>query len=95
MADPVDLSKDFTDDDLLGIARRVANNATQWAEIEHRALVGYSHYYREHIIRAAHEMLRTVALHERQRGGRDTSSLVGTHYTPKDTDTPDTGWGEC
>jgi len=81
MTSPIDTAKDFTDDDLQGIAHRVANNATQSAEIEHRVLVGYSHYYREHIYTAALEMLRTVALHERQRAGRDHSTLVPTHLS--------------
>lgn len=81
MTNSVDTSKDFTDDDLQGIARRVANNATQSAEIEHRALVGYGHYYQEHIYVAALEMLRTVAMHERQRAGRDHSTLVPTHFS--------------
>jgi hypothetical protein len=86
MSTPIDPRKDFTDDDLQGAARRVANNATQNAEIEHRALTGYSHYYREHIVAAALEMLRTVALHERQRAGRDTSSLFPTHYNERSDD---------
>ncbi len=80
MAD-VDTSKDFVDDDLQGIARRVANNAISSAEISDPAAVYCGHLFRDHIYRSALEMLRTVALHERQRGGRDTSTLVPTHYT--------------
>lgn len=77
---PVDTAKDFTDDDLVGMARRIANNGLQSAEIATPALVGYGHYYREHIERAALEILRAVALHERQRANRDTSSLVPTQW---------------
>ena len=77
----VDTSKDFVDDDLQGIARRVANNAVSAAEIENPAAVYCGHLFRDHIYNAALEMLRTVALHERQRGGRDASTLVPTHYS--------------
>lgn len=79
----VDTSKDFVDDDLQGIARRIANNAIQSAEISHKAAVYSGHLFREHIYTEALAMLRTVALHERQRAGRDTSTLVPTHYNER------------
>lgn len=80
MTNKVDTSKDFTDDDLQGIARRVANNAVQSAESADRAAVYCGHLFRDHVYASALEMLRTVALHERQRAGRDTASLKATHF---------------
>jgi len=80
MGKPIDLARDFTDDDLAGMARRIANNGIQSAEISTPEIIGYGHYYREHVELAALEILRAVALHERQRGERDTSTLVPTHY---------------
>lgn len=77
----VDTSKDFVDGDLQGIARRVANNAISSAEVSDRAAVYCGHLFRDHIYNAALEMLRTVAMHERQRAGRDTSTLRPTHFS--------------
>lgn len=81
MTQPIDQAKDFTDDDIQGIAHRVANNAVQSAEIADKAAVYCSHLFREHIYAAALEMLRTVALHERQRAQRETATLVPTHFS--------------
>lgn len=79
----VDTSQDFVDDDLQGIARRVANNAISSAEASDKAAVYCAHLFRDHIYNEALAMLRTVALHERQRAGRDTSTLVPTHYNER------------
>lgn len=80
---PIDPSKDFLDDDLLGMAQRIANNAIQTAEILNPALVGYGHHWREHIITEAHYMLRTAVMHERQRAGRDHSGIFPTHFNER------------
>lgn len=80
MPEPIDTSKDFTDDDIQGLARRVANNAVQSAEVQHRAAVYAAGLFRESIYAAALEMLRTAVMHERQRAGRDIESLKPTHW---------------
>lgn len=83
MSEPIDSAKDFVDDDLSGIAHRIANNAIQSAEIENRGLVGLGHHWREHIIKEAHYMLRTVVVHERQRAGRDHAGIFPTHMNER------------
>lgn len=83
MSATIDTAKDFVDDDLDGIAHRIANNAIQAAEIANPALIGLGHYWREHIIKEAHFMLRTVVMHERQRAGRDHPGIFPTHYNER------------
>lgn len=83
MSRPIDPAKDFNDDDLAGMARRVANNALQSAEVSNEAAIYCGHLFRDHIYNAALEMLRVVALHERQRGERDTGTLKPTHYNER------------
>lgn len=81
---PLDPAKDFTDDDLQGLARRIANNAVQSAEIDNKAAVYAGGLFREHIFSAALEMLRTAVLHERQRSGRSTDGLMPTHLNARE-----------
>lgn len=80
---PIDPNKDFLDDDLAGMARRIANNAIQSAENTNPALIGYGHQWREHIVAEAHYMLRTVVMHERQRAGRDHAGIFPTHLNER------------
>ncbi|WP_334151640.1 hypothetical protein [Hyphomicrobium sp.] len=80
MTAPIDPAKDFTDDDLQGLARRVANYAVESAEAHNRAAVYSSSLFRESIFNEALQMLRTAVMHERQRAGRDIDSLKPTHW---------------
>jgi hypothetical protein len=80
MSTPIDTAKDFTDDDIQGMARRVANNAIRSAEASDRAAVYAGHLFRDHIYNEALLILRSVALHERQRADRETTALLPTHY---------------
>lgn len=56
--------------DLEGMARRIANNAIQTAEIKDAAAVYAGQLFREHIYAEALMMLKTVVQHERQQAGR-------------------------
>lgn len=65
------MNEPLNDDDLEGIARRIADNARRSLEATDKTWV-YMPSFRNEVIREAFQMLQTVVLHERRalRGGQ-------------------------